>query len=71
MVAKTLFILFLLHMCGQHKRLLIQPCTYHKLECVFHCLLLLFLIIVFHMNMNMNIVVSGSIRTYVRMYVRV
>ena len=26
-----------------HKRLLIQPCTYHKLECVFHCLLLLFL----------------------------
>jgi len=27
-----------------HKRLLIQPCTYHKLECVFHCLLLLFLL---------------------------
>ena len=26
-----------------HKWLLILPCTYHKLECVFQCLLLLFL----------------------------
>jgi len=41
------------------KRLLIQPCTYHKLEFVFHCLLLLFLTLVLnfkiYMSMNMNI----------------
>ena len=29
-----------------HKRLFIQPCTYHKLERIFHCSLLLFLAIV-------------------------
>ena len=29
-----------------HKRLLTRPSTYHKLECVFHCSLLLFLALV-------------------------
>ena len=32
-----------------HKRLLIQPCTYHKLECGFRCSLLLFLTLVLNL----------------------
>ena len=46
-----------------HKRLLIQPCTYHKLECVFSlftftvinsCFSILYEYMNMNMNMNMN-----------------